>query len=152
LRTVCAAAAISVNTIHSQPVSLMPRFPARDAESLPSAKACIGYAATARKRLSRMGDFRFWRKREMIGRQQGMIMSDPKRIGFVGMGNMGVPMAANLVRAGHQAMAYDITPERAQRFAQAHARKATESLAGLGAHAEIVITMLPTGREVRQAL
>src|SRR5262249_60980494 len=79
-------------------------------------------------------------------------MSDSKRIGFVGMGNMGVPMAANLVRAGHQVMAYDIAAERAQRFAQAHAGRATEKLAELAAHAEIVITMLPTGREVRAAL
>src|SRR5262249_39955814 len=79
-------------------------------------------------------------------------MSDSKRIGFVGMGNMGVPMAANLVRAGHEVMAYDIAPERAQRFAQAHAGRATEKLAELAVHAEIVITMLPTGREVRQAL
>jgi 3-hydroxyisobutyrate dehydrogenase len=99
-----------------------------------------------------MPGFRFPRKREMIKSPQEMTMSETKRIGFVGMGNMGVPMAANLVRAGHQVMAYDIAPERAQRFAQEHAAVSTQSLAELAGHAEIVITMLPSGREVRQAL
>src|SRR5262245_21499690 len=146
VRTVCAAAAISVNTTHSQPVSPIPSFlPAtrRPQSSMPRLHASV---------ISRMGGFRFWRKRGMMGRQQGMIMSESRRIGFVGMGNMGVPMAANLMRAGHQVMAYDIAAERAQRFAQAHAARASERLAELAAHAEIVITMLPTGREVRHAL
>src|SRR5882672_3585417 len=79
-------------------------------------------------------------------------MSTSKRIGFIGLGNMGTPMAANLVRGGHDVMAYDIAADRARQFAQAHAARATESLAELAAHAEIVITMLPTGREVREAL
>jgi 3-hydroxyisobutyrate dehydrogenase len=79
-------------------------------------------------------------------------MSETKRIGFIGLGNMGTPMAANLVRGGHAVMAYDIAAERARQLAQAHAARATESLAELAAHAEIVITMLPTSREVREAL
>ena len=79
-------------------------------------------------------------------------MSESKRIGFIGLGNMGTPMAGNLVRGGHQVMGYDIAAERARQFAQASAARATESLAELAAHAEIVITMLPTSREVREAL
>jgi 3-hydroxyisobutyrate dehydrogenase len=79
-------------------------------------------------------------------------MSTSKRVGFIGLGNMGTPMAANLVRGGHDVMAYDIAADRARRFAQAHAARATESLTELAAHADIVITMLPTGREVRAAL
>src|SRR5207247_5895 len=79
-------------------------------------------------------------------------MSEPKRIGFIGIGNMGSLMTANLVRGGHQVMAYDIAPERARHVAEAHGARATESLAELAAHAEVVITMLPTGREVRDAL
>jgi 3-hydroxyisobutyrate dehydrogenase len=79
-------------------------------------------------------------------------MSTSKRVGFIGLGNMGTPMAANLVHLGHDVMAYDIAADRARRFAQAHAARATESLAELAAHADIVITMLPTGREVREAL
>jgi 3-hydroxyisobutyrate dehydrogenase len=79
-------------------------------------------------------------------------MSATKRVGFIGLGNMGTPMAANLVRAGHDVVAYDLAHERARSFAQSHAARATESLAELAQHAEIVITMLPTGREVREAL
>jgi 3-hydroxyisobutyrate dehydrogenase len=79
-------------------------------------------------------------------------MSTSKRVGFIGLGNMGTPMAANLVRGGHDVVAYDIAADRARRLTQAHAARATESLPELAAHAEIVITMLPTGREVRAAL
>jgi 3-hydroxyisobutyrate dehydrogenase len=79
-------------------------------------------------------------------------MSEARRIGFIGLGNMGAPMASNLVRGGHDVMAYDIAAERAQHFAQAHAARTTESLAEVARHADIVITMLPTGREVREVL
>ena len=56
-------------------------------------------------------------------------MSTSKRVGFIGLGNMGTPMAANLVRHGHDVMAYDIAADRARQFAQAHAAHATEDLA-----------------------
>jgi 3-hydroxyisobutyrate dehydrogenase len=79
-------------------------------------------------------------------------MDETRRIGFIGLGNMGTPMAANLKRGGHDVMAYDLAGERAHDFAQQHAARATDSLAELAAHAEIVITMLPTGREVRDAV
>ena len=75
-------------------------------------------------------------------------MGETRRIGFIGLGNMGMPMAANLGCRGHDVMAYDVAAERAHRFARAHAARATESLAELAGHAEIAITMLPTGREV----
>src|ERR1700730_6575973 len=79
-------------------------------------------------------------------------MSTSKRVGFIGLGNMGTRMAPKLVHHGHDVMAYDITADRARQFAQANAARATESLAELAAHADMVITMLPTGREVRDAL
>ena len=79
-------------------------------------------------------------------------MSESRRIGFVGLGHMGAPMAANLVRSGHDVLGYDIAADKAQRFAQMHGTRSLESLAAVGTHADIVITMLPTGREVRDAL
>jgi 3-hydroxyisobutyrate dehydrogenase len=79
-------------------------------------------------------------------------MSESRRIGFVGLGHMGAPMAANLVRGGYRVMGYDIAADRAQRFAQAHGTPMPGNLAELGMHADVVITMLPTGREVRDAL
>ena len=74
------------------------------------------------------------------------------RIGFIGMGNMGVPMAANLVRGGYQVTAHDIALERARDFATAHNADAAETLAALGRDCDLIITMLPSGREVRQVL
>ena len=79
-------------------------------------------------------------------------MADITRIGFIGMGNMGVPMAANLVRAGYAVTVYDIAPERARRFADQQQARATESLGELGQNADLIVTMLPSGREVRHAL
>jgi 3-hydroxyisobutyrate dehydrogenase len=79
-------------------------------------------------------------------------MNGIARICFIGMGNMGVPMATNLVRAGYAVTAYDIAFGRAESFAKEHNARATGSLADLGQSADFVITMLPSGREVRQAL
>jgi 3-hydroxyisobutyrate dehydrogenase len=79
-------------------------------------------------------------------------MSGIARIGFIGMGNMGVPMAANLARAGYAVTAYDIAAGRAESFAREHNAHAAGSPATLGQSSDIVITMLPSGREVRHVL
>ena len=79
-------------------------------------------------------------------------MSELARIGFIGIGNMGVLMAANLVRAGYRVTAYDIDAQRARHFATEHAAHAAENLAHLGQSADVIVTMLPTGREVRHVL
>jgi 3-hydroxyisobutyrate dehydrogenase len=73
-------------------------------------------------------------------------------IGFIGIGNMGRPMAANLVRGGHSVIVFDVAAERARGFADEHQARAVTSLAELGRGAGTVITMLPTGRDVRAAL
>lgn len=79
-------------------------------------------------------------------------MNEITRIGFIGIGNMGAPMAANLRRAGYRVTVFDIDPARARAFAREHDAQATAELAALGDASDVVITMLPTGREVRQAL
>ena len=64
-------------------------------------------------------------------------------IGFIGLGNMGGPMAANLAKAGHAVRGFDLTapmPEGVTRAATA---------AGAAANAEVVITMLPNGAILR---
>lgn len=73
------------------------------------------------------------------------------RIAFIGLGNMGGPMAANLVRAGHQVTGHDIVPEKTSRAAERGVRPAASN-AEAAAGAEIVFTMLPTGKEVREVL
>jgi 3-hydroxyisobutyrate dehydrogenase len=79
-------------------------------------------------------------------------MSGIKRIGFIGIGNMGVPMAANLVRGGYDVTAYDIATTRAEQFAKRHDARSAANLAALGRDSGLIITMLPSGREVRQVL
>lgn len=69
-------------------------------------------------------------------------------IGFVGLGNMGVPMAANLARSTHELTVHDVEFPRAQKFVADHGGRAVAALADL-ATAEIVITMLPNGHVVR---
>ncbi len=72
------------------------------------------------------------------------------RIGFVGLGNMGGPMARNLVKAGHEVVAFDLSGEAVARVAEAGARAAGSAVeAARGA--EFVITMLPAGTHVRDA-
>ena len=69
------------------------------------------------------------------------------RIGFVGLGNMGLPMALNLVKAGHEVTGFDLDADQVAALTQAGGRSATS--AGDAARAgEVVVTMLPSGREV----
>lgn len=69
-------------------------------------------------------------------------------IGFIGLGNMGGPMAINLVKAGHQVQAFDLSEAAVKRVAEAGAiaaASAAEAVKG----AEFVISMLPAGKHVR---
>jgi 3-hydroxyisobutyrate dehydrogenase len=54
------------------------------------------------------------------------------RIGFIGIGNMGWPMAANLVAAGHAVTVHDADPDRVDRFVREHAARAAADLPSLG--------------------
>ncbi len=70
------------------------------------------------------------------------------RIGFIGLGNMGGPMAANLVRAGHDVVAFDMAAA-ALESAQAAGCRTAENGVETAEGAEVVITMLPAGAHVR---
>jgi len=65
------------------------------------------------------------------------------RIGFIGLGNMGLPMALNLRKAGHEVTGFDVAPPA--REAAAAAGIAVANSAGEAAAAEVVVTMLPNG-------
>ncbi|RCV89429.1 3-hydroxyisobutyrate dehydrogenase [Billgrantia montanilacus] len=71
------------------------------------------------------------------------------KIAFIGLGNMGAPMAANLVKAGHEVSVFDLVDaamkslEKAGAYACASAQSATSG-------AEVVISMLPAGQHVRR--
>ncbi|MDB5631330.1 MAG: 3-hydroxyisobutyrate dehydrogenase [Tardiphaga sp.] len=68
-------------------------------------------------------------------------------IAFIGLGNMGGPMAANLVKAGHSVHGFDLTPasrDAAKADGVTIAAKAADAVK----NAEVVITMLPAGKHV----
>ena len=65
------------------------------------------------------------------------------KIGFIGLGNMGGPMAANLARAGHQVAGFDLTAPMPEGVTKA--ASATDAAQG----ADVVITMLPNGAILR---
>lgn len=72
------------------------------------------------------------------------------RISFIGLGNMGLPMAANLVKAGHDVRGFDLSPAANQAAGSAGVPLAA-SAAEAVADAETVITMLPAGKHVLDA-
>jgi 3-hydroxyisobutyrate dehydrogenase len=68
-------------------------------------------------------------------------------IAFIGLGNMGGPMAANLVKAGHKVVAFDLVAASRDQ-AKSDGAAIAESAAGSVKGAEVVITMLPAGKHV----
>ncbi len=70
-------------------------------------------------------------------------------IGFIGLGNMGAPMAANLIKAGHHVTGYDLSPAALQSLLTVGGNVAT-SATDAARGAEFVITMLPAGDHVRE--
>src|SRR3954451_8880966 len=68
-------------------------------------------------------------------------------IAFIGLGNMGGPMAANLVKAGHKVVAFDLA-EASRNQAKADGAGIAESAAGAVKDADVVVTMLPAGKHV----
>ena len=71
------------------------------------------------------------------------------RIGFIGLGNMGLPMAQNLIKAGHQVEGVDVNPAAVAKLVAAGGASA-EFAKVAAARADVVITMLPAGAHVRE--
>ncbi|WP_274424302.1 3-hydroxyisobutyrate dehydrogenase [Chelativorans sp. YIM 93263] len=66
---------------------------------------------------------------------------------FIGLGNMGIPMAANLIKAGHEVHGFDLVATNLEK-AEASGVKPAASAAAAIERAEVVITMLPAGKHV----
>jgi 3-hydroxyisobutyrate dehydrogenase len=66
-------------------------------------------------------------------------------IGFVGLGNMGGPMARNLATAGHQVKVFDLVPELAAAITGAEAQQSAAACVG---GVDVFVSMLPAGRHV----
>jgi 3-hydroxyisobutyrate dehydrogenase len=70
-------------------------------------------------------------------------------IGFIGLGNMGLPMAQNLLKAGHAVRGFDVAKGQIEKLVTAGG-SAAESAKAAASGAEVVITMLPAGEHVRE--
>ncbi|MFT4058477.1 MAG: 3-hydroxyisobutyrate dehydrogenase [Legionella sp.] len=69
------------------------------------------------------------------------------QIGFIGLGHMGLPMAINLVKSGHQVTGYDVQPSALEHFTTAGGLVA-KGLQETAQGKEVLITMLQTGQQV----
>ena len=74
-----------------------------------------------------------------------------EKIGFIGLGIMGKPMAKNLLKAGYSLTVYDIVPEAVADVVKAGAQKG-DSSKDVASKSEIIITMLPNSPEVKEAV
>jgi 3-hydroxyisobutyrate dehydrogenase len=70
------------------------------------------------------------------------------KVGFIGLGNMGMPMAQNLLKAGYEVTGFDLNADATQLLA-ANGGTSANSVADACKAAEVVITMLPAGEQVR---
>jgi 3-hydroxyisobutyrate dehydrogenase len=79
-------------------------------------------------------------------------MDRPAKIGFIGLGNMGQPMAARLLEAGFALTVLDADEKTQQAFVSQYGGTPASSLSELGATCDVVITMLPDGHAVRRVV
>jgi 3-hydroxyisobutyrate dehydrogenase len=82
---------------------------------------------------------------------EGEAVSRPA-IGFIGLGNMGTPMAGHLVAAGYPLTVADARREQAERFVGAHRSAVIGSLSKIGSAASVIITTLPNIDTVRDVM
>jgi 3-hydroxyisobutyrate dehydrogenase len=75
-----------------------------------------------------------------------------RRIGFIGIGNMGWPMAARLQAAGFELTVCDAVPGRAESFVREVGGQAAANAAGAAQGADAVITILPTSKQVAEVV
>src|SRR5690606_8151972 len=90
-----------------------------------------------------------WPRKASISTRSERRMTEALSVGFVGIGRMGWPMARNVAAAGFPTWVYDADPARAERFAAECGGHAAASLEAVGSAADLVVTMLPTGKDVR---
>src|SRR5689334_12830890 len=81
--------------------------------------------------------------------QEVADMAKPERVAFLGLGIMGEPMAANLVRAGFEVTVWNRTPRVAEQFAGSHDVRDVSTPMEAADASDVTITMVPDGPEVK---
>ena len=76
---------------------------------------------------------------------------EKKRLGFIGVGTMGNPMATNLVKAGYEVTVYDINPKAIQSMVEVGAI-AGDSPRAVGERSDVILTSLPNSPQVKEAI
>ncbi len=79
-------------------------------------------------------------------------MNAIKKVGFIGVGNMGKPMAGHLVKKGFEVTAFDARESAMHAFAAEHGGKTAATLADAGRGADAVVFIVPSDKVVRQVL
>jgi 3-hydroxyisobutyrate dehydrogenase len=79
-------------------------------------------------------------------------MAKPERVAFLGLGIMGEPMAANLVKAGYEVIVWNRTEAKARAFGGNYGAHPQPSPAAAAEMADVTITMVPDGPEVEEVL
>jgi 3-hydroxyisobutyrate dehydrogenase len=79
-------------------------------------------------------------------------MSGIKKVGFIGIGNMGGPMAGHLAKKGFDVTVFDLRRDLVERFAAEHGATAAATVVDVARGADAVITMLPNDKVVRKAI
>src|SRR5207237_8175624 len=111
-----------------------------------SKAAMPGNSSRSRRRLTSAAERPPRRSRRVQERDKVM-----DRIGFIGLGRMGRPMASNIVRRGFEVSVYDVNPEATAALAEVGAGIAG-SIAEVAERSDVVVTMLPSGIEVEQVV
>ena len=76
-----------------------------------------------------------------------------KKVGYIGLGNAGYPLASTLAKAGYHLVVQDADPNRAKHFASEHQNSQAASSDGTGfSDVDVLVTMLPNGEIVRDVL
>ena len=73
---------------------------------------------------------------------------DMSAIAFIGLGNMGGPMAANLVKAGHRVFGVDLDAGLRESAARSGRRRPSRTASTRSLRRDVVVTMLPAGKHV----
>lgn len=74
------------------------------------------------------------------------------RIGFVGLGNMGLPMASRLIKCGHSVTAFDLRSERGEKLRRTAGGEIAKTLGELAANSDTIVTILPNSAVVQAAI